>query len=229
MPAAPVATTAVEPAAVEPVVADDGSRIERATVQGDGIRVDVAWWTMTGTTHVASELVVTTPRGTLKLAIAPDDEGGEPIPLIEQIDKLGDDRWLLLGWTSYGGGMQTEHALLVDGSATPRIVDTLAWTTDRAHAGIVVDPAEPGSPIKLRVGIPLPKSSELHDQSDWQLAHDTKTLTLAEVVKLPASGVSPMTVRAYTPPFQTSISERDWTGRYVWFDAGARFALVATR
>jgi hypothetical protein len=112
--------------------------------------------------------------------------------------------------------MQSEHAWLIDGNATPRIVDTLQWTTDRAHAGVVFDPAA------VSIGIPLPVG-ELHDESDWQLVHGAKTLALGQVKKLRSSEVQLVTVRAYTPPFQTPASQREWSGRFVWFDVAERF------
>ncbi len=199
--------------------------LEEAQVKGEGITVDVSWWTMTGSTHVANALTITTPRGKLELASPTpddaDDEGGETLPLIEEIYSVGKDRWVLLGWSSYGEGMQTEHAWLVEGSAAPRVVDKLEWTTDRTHAGLALIPGKQ----KLRIGIPLPKVTArdedgdrgLHAESDWQLAHGAKTWSLAQVSKLRASNANLMTVQPYTPPFNASASEQRWSGRFVWF------------
>lgn len=213
--AAPQPEVALEP---EPALDDLEPQLRRAEVMGEGITVEVAWWTMTGTMHLASELAITTARGTLRLE-APDAEDGEALPLIEKIYKTGVDRWVLLGWSSYGEGMQTEHAWLVDGSGEPRIVDRLAWTTDRAHAGVVID-RDP----KLHIGIPLPAQGEaLHDDEGWALVHDARTYGLAEVMKLPSTPGDLLAVRAYTPPFGESASERGWNGRFVWFAVDKRF------
>jgi hypothetical protein len=123
--------------------------------------------------------------------------------------------------------MQSEHAWLVDGSAAPRIVDRLEWTTDRMHAGLALDPGK-----KLRIGIPLPKhaagddgtdDSGLHAEDEWRLAHGKKTWNLGQVSKLRAGEAHVMTVQAYTPPFKASASERGWSGRFVWFAVEKRF------
>ncbi len=200
----------------------DESHVERAFVSGDGIKIEVAWWTMTGTTHVADELVITTKRG--KLRLESDEESGLAIPLVEKVYSAGRGRWVVLGWSSFGGGMETVHAWIVD--ATPRVIDKLEWTTDRSHAGVVVDASN-----GVRVGIPLPIGAgsddgddHLHDDEGWQLAHGTRSLSLANVTKLPASETSLASLPGYyTPPFQTPPAERRWSGRIVWFSAGKRF------
>lgn len=215
------ATTTDEPAEIE-----DEPQLEHEDVHGEGITIAVSWWTQTGTTHVADEVVITTSRGTVQLKNA-DDEDGEVIPLFEQIYTVSPHRWLVLGWSSFGEGMQTEHAWLIDDTSKPVVVDKLGWTTDRSHAGIALDMRD-----KLLVGIPLPLSSSsdsgedepsLHNESDWQLAHGEQTFTLPEVVEMPASERSLMAVRAYSPPLQPSASERGWNGRFVWFAVGRRF------
>lgn len=240
---------AIEDAAPEPFMPDNGDiaatttsaapadidvepRLEHADVHGEGITIAVSWWTLTGTTHVADEVVITTARGTVHLKNA-DDEGGEVIPLFEQIYTVSRHRWLALGWSSYGEGMQTEHAWLIDDRSKPLVVDKLGWTTDRSHAGLALDTSD-----KLLVGIPLPLSSSsdsgedepsLHNEGDWQLAHGERTFTLPEVAQLPASESHLMAVRAYTPPLQQSASERGWSGRFVWFAVGLRFTRRSAR
>jgi hypothetical protein len=109
----------------------------------------------------------------------------------------------------------------------------LAWTTDRHHAGLAIDLGD-----KLRIGIPLPIRSQsendedededergLHNEGDWQLVHGGRAFTLAQVEKLRASEHHVMSVRAYTPPTQSSATQRDWSGRFVWFSVDTkRFA-----
>ena len=201
-------------------------RLLHDEVVGEDITVKVSWWTLTGTTHVADELVFTTAKGTLQLKH--DEESGIVLPLVEQIHRAGKDRWVVLGWSSYGEGMQTQHAWLVAGGAKPRIVDKLEWTTDRRHGGLVIDPGDK----LLRVGIPLPERASttdddedaLHNELDWQLVHGKRTRTLAQVAKLPAQKSHLMAVRAYTPPFHASASDRGWSGHFVWFTAKNQFA-----
>ncbi|HEY5946035.1 MAG TPA: hypothetical protein VIV40_11120 [Kofleriaceae bacterium] len=202
-------------------------RLEHAEVLGQGLEVTVSWWTMTGTTHVADELVIKTSRGALHLKSS-DDDSGEVLPLIDEIYNAGKQRWVVIGWSSYGEGMQTEHAWLIDGSSQPHVVDKLEWTTDRRHAGLAIDPSG-----KLRIGIPLPvqpKSNDdegdhgLHNEGDWQLVHGKQVFTLAQLAKLRAEENHLMAVHAYAPPFQAPLSERDWSGRFIWFSVDRLFA-----
>ncbi|HEY4175314.1 MAG TPA: hypothetical protein VGM90_00710 [Kofleriaceae bacterium] len=190
-----------------------------------GIQVHVKWDEDTGTTHVATHLEITAPHGKLDLA-SKGDEDQDPLPLIERILPAGDQRWVLLGWTSPGEGMQTEHAWLVDGTKTLQIVDKLAWTTDRAHAGIAVDPTR--SPPEI--GIPLPRLGKdpdddgLHNATAWELGYGSKHLTLAAVKKLPATTVKLATLPAYyTPPAQDVPTKGAWVGQFVWFETKTGF------
>lgn len=208
--------------------ADDllDSRLEHDRVNGIGIEIEVSWWTLTGTTHVAQALSLTTARGTLRLE-SQDEEDAPTLPLVEQIYSAGPNRWVAFGWSSLGEGMQTEHAWLIDGKGTPRIVDTLAWTTDRKHAGLAIDATK-----TVRVGIPLPRRTKddddegsLHNEGSWSLVHDKRSFTLDQVGRLPSVAENLMTLQHYTPPAHDSPTGRDWTGRFVWFSAGRQFAL----
>src|SRR5260221_10384799 len=65
----------------------------------------------TGTTHYAVELRLSVGASApLVLKTVP---GGKLIPLPGPQYPIDDAHVLLLGWSSYGGGMQTIHALLV--------------------------------------------------------------------------------------------------------------------
>ena len=160
--------------------------VEHAGVGGPGLDAGITWHTETGTTHVALEVSLVSPRGTRKLS--GDDfsrETGDPLhvealPLVDRILVAGPQRWIVLGWSSYGEGMEHEHAWLIEDTATgPTIVDSLVWMTDRAHAGFRVDTST------LRVGVPVPPpSDELHNGSDWYLRHGNQHLWLAEVRQL---------------------------------------------
>ena len=117
--------------------------------------------------------------------------------------------------------MQSEHAWIVDDSAgSPRVVDSLVWTTDRMHGGVALDLRD-----SVRVGLPLPDTVEhVHAASDWQLRHDARVVTLAEVQNMPASATR---VRDYyDPPDDGAPSSRHWAGRFVWFDATSKGFVV---
>lgn len=231
---------------------DEATCNEQSTIDGPrGIHVLVRWCAGTGQYHVAKELVITTRGGTLRLesqaptGVPEDDEDDPMYPLIEQIVAAGPDRWVALGWTSHGEGLQTEHAWLIDDRRGPRIIDSLAWTTDRRHAGFAVDTTWASS--QVRIGIPLPDVSAraagaagddvdddrdhaLHNEGDWELVHDGQHLALADVRRLPSSEQHVMTLRGYyNPPSQDEPSLRHWSGHFVWFSAGTRFTIVQAR
>jgi hypothetical protein len=215
--------------------------VEQNEIVGQGgVRVLVRWRTMTGTRHLATEIEITAPGGVLRRSEPElDDVDSMPdpgdYPLLERILTAGPGRWVVLGWSSYGEGMQTVHAWLIEDRGGPRLVDTLAWTTDRSHNGLALDAA--GG--RVQIGIPLPErpSSQRSDESDdrdhihvpgdWQLVHGAQRFDLDRVEQLPALDTHVMALRSYyTPPFQDEPSRLHWRGRFVWFAAGQKFALV---
>ncbi len=127
------------------------------------------------------QLVVTSElppgdQGTMHYARALSLSIGEARPLVLDGDlpipgpsyRLPDGRFFLLGWSSSGGGMQALHALLVgvrDG-AVQRLGD-LTYTTDRAHAGLLVRRERDGA---LRIGLPQITAERVHEPEDWSLA-----------------------------------------------------------
>jgi hypothetical protein len=220
---------------------------QQATVDGpQGIHVLVRWCTDTGQYHIAKELVITTPGGTLRFASqssngVPDEVHEEPMyPLMEQILAVGPTRWVLLGWTSYGEGLQTEHAWLIEDRQGPHVLDSLAWTTDRTHGGFAVESSR--TPPIVRIGIPLPETPKhrefdpdqdedgppaLHNAGDWELVHDQQQLALDDLRRLPSVEQHVMSLRGYyNPPYQEEPSRRHWSGRFIWFSAGAKFTLA---
>jgi hypothetical protein len=203
-----------EPAAE--AVYDDMSQTKHARVLGPGgLGVEVSWETMTGQTHVATELAIATPGGTLK---PEEDEQG--LPLLERVFQAGPHGWILLGWSSHGEGFQSEHVWLVeDDGGAPRVVDRLVWTSDRMHAGLALDPT------KLRVGIPLPVG-DLHAATDWELHHGKQKLSLEQLAHQAAPATNVMTLPGYyDPPNDDEPSTMHWSGRIVWFVAKpGRFA-----
>jgi hypothetical protein len=210
--------------------------IEQTEITGPGgIHVVVRRRTETGTWHIAEELVIRTPGGVLRFT-APAIDGTDDVtveyPLVEQILAAGPSRWVVLGWSSLGEGMQTELAWLIEERRGPQILDTLAWTTDRGHAGVAVE----SSGNLVRIGIPLPQprdndgKPDLHNAGGWELVHGKQRLSLEEVERLQGSEENVMSLRGYyDPPFQVEPSRRRWSGRFLWFSSGATFTLEHRR
>lgn len=229
--AAPKAHVDID-AATPAVTGDDPpsgeSVVESAEITAPGgLRVQVSWMTMTGTMHYAETLSFTTPTGTLELRgddvveKGPDESDplrAEALPLVGRVDAIGGQRWVALGWSSPGEGMQTVSAWVVeDGPGGPRVVDSLAWFTDRVHAGFAID-TKTGA-----IGVPLP-AGELHNGSDWHLRHGSEEIPLARVRKMRAFATPLAKVRdVYGPPMDVAPKEREWSGRFVWFDVAKRF------
>jgi hypothetical protein len=209
--------------AILPAGTEAESVTETAQLTGpDGLNITVAWDTMTGTTHVARELTLTSPGGTLRFAGRDfsNENNSDPLyvealPLVERILPAGPRRWLLLGWSSLGEGMQSEHVWLAgDEAGGPRVLDSLVWTTDRLHSGVVLDPSTPA------VGIPLPDRAEpLHNPTWWQLRHSDRWFSFDGAMHLPTQQVDVNALRAYyDPPDDEPPPTRHWAGRVAWFN-----------
>ncbi len=165
----------------------------------------------TGTMHYAERVEIRAGRGQA-IVLKTDVEKGVLAPLIEKQVGAGPKHTLLLGWTSWGGGMQTIHALLVERTDAGVVLhDQLAVTTGRRSAGVFVATkgAEP------RIGIPEPRKG-IHRPSDWKISFGGKTLDLKAIRALPyaAEGI-PRDALHYGPPFhRRTIPPKS---RVVWF------------
>jgi hypothetical protein len=224
-PSVESAVTVAKSPSVEPSVVDGD--IRQGEVYGSGgFRARVSWFTDTGTMHAAHELELLTKNGTLHYAEADFVQDGasdalhaEALPLVDRIITIAPDRWIVLGWSTPGEGMQAVHAWLVDDTATgPKVVDSLLWMTDREHAGFVLDSAT------HRVGIPLPDSSSLHVPELWYLRHDGQQLAFDAVQKQRTQLAQ--LAEYYGPPTSDSPAQRHWSSRVLWFDAHQRFDAV---
>jgi hypothetical protein len=221
----------------------DVSQSRQYDFEDGALRVTVTRTTLTGTMHSADSVVITSPGGTVHLGggdfaggdVDRDDSAAkspadgihaEGLPLFERALAAGAHRWVLLGWSSFGEGMQSEHAWLVeDGAGGPRVVDSLVWRSDRMHGGVALDLR-----TSVRVGVPIPDATEhVHNADMWQLRHDGRVFTLAETQAMPRT-ITPVTGlhEYYDPPDGGAPSSRHWAGRFVWFAPNAN-GFVASR
>ena len=148
-----------------------------------------------GTMHFASKTVLSCAACGRPLQLATS-------ALIDHVVDLGESRFLLLGWSSGGGGEQSVHALLVRlGTNGPELVDQLVWSTTRADRGILIA----SSPEGWRIGLPQPRpSSDL----DFEPSLSVTSLgrTSRRVTKLVKAGFfaplpEGLAAFAYCPPF----------------------------
>ena len=184
---------------------DDAPREETEFVAGPhGLEITYTWEHETGTWHTAKHVAI--ELGAAKISRETDEEHGT-LPLFEKAFDAGTNRWILLGWSSTGSGMQTQTAWLVKKTgAKLEVTDELDWTTDRGHPGLALE----GSGTKLRVGVlEPPADDDAHDAGSWSLDVRGKSRDLAEIRKLKfAAGSPPL----YAPPFD----ERTCPCRVAW-------------
>ncbi len=134
----------------------------------------------TGNTHYAESVEIAC-GGKQPLVLKTDMEAGVLAPLMGREESAGSGSALLLGWSSWGGGMQTVHALLVRaGAERVALADRLDFTTDRSSAGILV--LRRGG--KLWLGIPRP-GQRVHEPTEWNLSVGGKRLALPAIRELP--------------------------------------------
>lgn len=153
-----------------PLVASAASDLEVAVDHPDGD---------TGTMHYAEGLTLTAPCAQALRLQGSGPAGEALLPLPGPSFRLPGARYLLLGWSSSGGGMQGVHALLLAcGDERLRLVDRLDVVTDRPHAGLLVHHNADGSVV---LGLPSPPDEPPHEPAAWSLSHtgSATALTLA--------------------------------------------------
>jgi len=185
---------------------DDESKPVTYTVDGElGIHVDVTSMTMTGTYHWATKLDIHTAKATL-IREQPDLEGSPQLPLIDKAIAIDPKRWLLVGWSSYGEGMETMVAWIVAANGVQlRVTDELYWTSDRSHSGFAIEDDKG----KIRIGIPE-APGEAHNRGDWEL-HIGKKPVVFEKLKYAKA-----TTKLFAPPMDEA---RDLTAKIAWITA----------
>ena len=190
---------------------DDESKPVTYSVDGElGMHVDVTYETLTGTYHSATKLDLHTAKATL-VREQPDIEKLPVLPLIEKAVAIDPNHWVMIGWSSTGGGMETMVAWIVAASGKKlRVTDELYWTSDRAHAGLAIEDDKG----KLRIGIPEMPKEGAHEPGEWALQVGNKNVAFAKLKYKAAS------TKLFDPPME----EREVTGKVAWFTAnGEKF------
>jgi len=198
------------------VHADDERKSASYTVAGEhGIFVEVTYQTLTGTYHEATRLELHTAKARSSRE-QPDLETLPQLPLIEKALAIDPDHWLLIGWSSTGGGMETMVAWIVAASgAKLRVTDELYWTSDRAHSGLAIE-SQMG---KLRVGIPELPDDAVHDREDWALRIGNKAIAFPKLKYVTSAS------KLFAPPLEEA---RESKARIAWFAAtGEKFVASA--
>jgi hypothetical protein len=191
------------------------------TIDGEhDLHVDVTFDLHTGNTHFATHLDLHTPTAKLVRDSASRDSWPQ-LPLVSKVVAVDTHRWVAIGWLSYGEGMQTMAAWIVVANGKKlRVTDEVYWTSDRSHAGFVIEDANG----KLRLGIPkLPVSKgdddedAPHNPGDWELRIGNKAIDLAKLHYTIA------TTKLFTPPYDDL---RDKTGAFAWITANGEHFTV---
>ena len=173
----------------------------------------------TGTMHFAETLTLSID------AARPLRVPGSFLPIPGPSFRLPDGRFILLGWSSTGSGMQSMHVLLVgDRAGVVTLFDHLIYLTDRPHAALLVRAEPDGS---FLIGVPEPSSDFLHNEDEWSLEYGLprkRSLLMGAIRKLPFQTVTYRNEDVfYAPP--TNATQR--TARVAWIHVaktGFRFA-----
>ena len=144
------------------------------------------------------------------------DPGTKLVPIPGPQYRIDDTHILLLGWSSYGGGMQTIHALLVQvENDRVTLQRELTLTTARTASVLIV---RRDGPNEIGVGRP---AGRLHDENDWLLvfgpAKDQR-LNITQIRKFAfAAEAKREADTLYAPPFQNA----HFPARITWLSVSA--------
>ena len=177
----------------------------------------------TGTMHFVDELRLSV--GASAPLVLKTQPGGKLIPLPGPQYQIDDSHVLLLGWSSYGGGMQTIHALLMhleDGNVT--LQRELMLTTARTASVLIV---RRDGPDEIRLGVGEP-AARLLSERDWLLVigpDSDQRLDIVQIRKLTFATEAKRDADAlYAPPFQNAR----FPARIAWLSVNASgFAPLA--
>jgi hypothetical protein len=167
-----------------------------------------------GTMHAALSAQFSV-EGAAPLRVITDYEHDELVPLFDTQFTLDRKHWVVIGWSSWGGGMHTHSAwLLTKRDARLVIADRMEFTGSRAASLLVI--ATDGG--RLRLGVSQPPN-EASNPEDWSLRLGERSLDLDAIRHLPFTTTVPGGARGYAP------FESDQThGRVAWYaPVGDRF------
>jgi hypothetical protein len=169
-----------------------------------------------GTMHFVDELRLSV--GSSAPLILKPEPGGKLIPVPGPQYRIDDSHILLLGWSSYGGGMQTIHALLVQvDNGTVTLQRELMLTAARTASALIVR-RDGLSEIRLGVGEP---AGRLLSERDWLLVfgpNSDQRLDMAQIRKLSfAAEAKREADTLYAPPFQNAR----FPARVTWLSVSA--------
>jgi hypothetical protein len=176
-----------------------------------------------GTMHFVDELRLSV--GSSAPLILKPEPGGKLIPVPGPQYRIDDSHILLLGWSSYGGGMQTIHALLVQvDSGNVTLQRELTLTAARTASALIV---RRDGPSEIRLGIGEPAARMLSER-DWLLVfgpNSDQRLDMAQIRKLSfAAEAKREADTLYAPPFQNAR----FPARVAWLSVSASgFAPMA--
>jgi hypothetical protein len=169
-----------------------------------------------GTMHFVDELRLSV--GSSAPLILKSEPGGKLIPIPGPQYRIDDTHILLLGWSSYGGGMQTIHALLVQvDNGTVTLQRELMLTAARTASALIVR-RDGLSEIRLGVGEP---AGRLLSERDWLLVfgpNSDQRLDMAQIRKLSFAAEAKRDADTlYAPPFQNAR----FPARVAWLSVSA--------
>ena len=178
----------------------------------------------TGTMHYADELRLSV-GASAPLLLRTYPGGGKLIPVPGPQYPVDDTHVLLLGWSSYGGGMQTLHALLLRvENDTVTLQRELMLTAARTASALIV---RRDGPNQIRLGIGEPAARMLSER-DWLLVFgpdSDQRLDITQIRKLTfATEAKREADTLYAPPSQNA----QFPARVAWFSVSANgFAPMA--
>ncbi len=177
----------------------------------------------TGTMHFAERVEIYSGQyQPLVLVMNETDEFQELIPIIDRQIEVEPSIYLLLGWSSYGSGMQTQEAFLVRWSGERiSLIDRLTMNSDRPSGFFLLD-ATPG---EFAIGIVKPGIRKfLHNPDEWYLRlqghqRDLEGLRALSSFEIFAGACN---LFVYNPPFHI-MEDIELNGRQVvWIAAKAQ-------
>jgi hypothetical protein len=177
-----------------------------------------------GTMHFVDELRLSV-GSSAPLILKSESASGKLIPVPGPQYRIDDSHILLLGWSSYGGGMQTIHALLVQvDNGTVTLQRELMLTAARTASALIVR-RDGLSEIRLGVGEP---TIRMLSERDWLLVFgpdSDQRLDIAQIRKLAfAAEAKREADTLYAPPFQNAR----FPARVTWLSVSASgFAPMA--